>query len=171
MGILKESLSKLAKMYQDEIQRRIIQEDLVDKGGLRDSITHNVTNDGFSISSDKNYAYLLGANGYLKRFNRPPAQKPAEWARSKGIRPLFRDSKGRFKKIDRHSYRRLGFALAKSIDEKGTVKRYGYRGSRIIPQVNQLLEGKLSGEITEAYKLELVQGMKQTFKFENIKIE
>lgn len=55
--------------------------------------------------------------------------------------------------------------------KNGSVKRFGYRGSRIIQRVNQKLEGKVSGEIMEAYRLDLIQGMKQQFKFDNIKVE
>lgn len=177
MSKLKEALSNLAKEYKEEIQRRIVEEDLVDKGNLKNSIRFEMTDDGFSLLSDEKYAYILGANGYLKQWGRPPAQKLAEWAKRKGIRP--RSKKGRFTKITEKSYLSLGFALSRSINGEGkrnkgangTVKRFGYRGSRIIQKVNQQLEGKLKGEITEAYKLDLIQGMKQDFKFDNIKIQ
>ena len=171
MGKLKETLKNLAKEYQTEIQRLIVQEELVSTGRLKGSIEYKMTEDGFEVSSDENYANLLGSNGYLKKWKRPPHEKLAEWARRKGMRPLMRDRKGRFKKASKDGFKRLGFALAKSIDRNGTVKRYGYRGSRIIQRVNQKLEGKVSGEIMEAYKLDLIQGMKQQFKFDNIKVE
>lgn len=179
MSKLKEALSNLAREYKEEIQRRIVQEDLVDKGDLERSIRDEVSDNGFSLISDEKYAYILGSNGYLKKWRRPPAQELAEWARRKGMRPMMRDSKGRFKKVTKDSYLRLGFALANSIDGKGdknrgrngTAKRFGYRGSRIIQKVNQQMEGKLSGVIMEAYKLDLIQGMKQDFKFDNIKIQ
>ena len=171
MGKLKETLKNLATEYQTEIQRLIVQEELVSSGSLKKSIEYKMTDDGFNIESDSEYAYLLGSNGYLKRWRRPPHEKLAEWAKRKGMRPLMRDRRGRFKKASKDGFKRLGFALAKSIDINGTVKRYGYRGSRIIQRVNQKLEGKVSGEIMEAYKLDLIQGMKQQFKFDNIKVE
>ena len=171
MGKLKEVLSDLAKDYKEAIQRLIVQEELVDKGDLKNSIRFEVTDNGFSITSDEKYAHLLGSNGYLKRWSRPPAQKLAEWAKRKGMRPLLRDSKGRFKKMTDRSFLSLGYALAKSIDKEGTIERFNYRGSRIIQRVNQQMEGKLAGEITEAYRLELIEGMKQTFEFDNIKIQ
>ena len=171
MGKLKETLKNLAKEYQTEIQRLIAQEELVGTGKLKKSIEYKMTEDGFEVSSDENYAYLLGSNGYLKRWRRPPHEKLAEWAKRKGMRPLMRDRRGRFKKASKDGFKRLGFALAKSIDRNGTVKRYGGRGSRIIQRVNQKLEGKVSGEIMEAYRLDLIQGMKQQFKFDNIKVE
>ena len=171
MGKLKEVLSDLAKDYKEAIQRLIVQEELVDKGDLKNSIRFEVTDTGFSITSDKKYAHLLGSNGYLKRWSKPPAQKLAEWAKRKGMRPLLRDSKGRFKKMTDRSFLSLGYALAKSIDKEGTIERFNYRGSRIIQRVNQEMEGKLAGEITEAYRLELIEGMKQTFEFDNIKIQ
>lgn len=171
MSKLKDTLSKLAKEYQESIQSEIQKEDLVSKGDLKNSITYEMTKDGFIIKSDEKYAYILGSNGYLKKWDKPPANKLAEWAKRKRMRPLFRDSRGRFKKLTESSYLSLGFALAKSINKNGTVKRYGYRGSRIIQKVNMRLEGKVEGEITEAFELDLVQGMKQDFKFDNIKIQ
>lgn len=66
MGKLKETLKNLAKEYQTEIQRLIVQEKLVDKGDLKNSIKYKVTEDGFSIESDEKHAYILGSNGYLK---------------------------------------------------------------------------------------------------------
>ena len=183
MGKLKEALQNLAKEYQTEIQRLIVQEKLVDKGDLKNSIKYKVSDDGFNIESDEKYAYILGSNGYLKSWRHVDlddgVDKLADWARRKGMRPLMRNRKGRFRKITRHSWRQLGFVLARSISGKGkkrkspngSIERFGYRGSRIIQRVNQKLEGKVSGEIMEAYRLDLIQGMKQQFKFDNIKVE
>lgn len=183
MGKLKETLRNLAKEYQTEIQRLIVEEKLVDRGSLKNSIKYDVSDDGFSIKSDEKHAYLLGSSGYLKKWGHvnidSGADRLGEWARRKGMQPLMRDKKGRFRKVTRHSWSQLGFLLARSISGKGkkkvapngSVERFGYRGSRIIQRVNQKLEGKVSGEIMEAYKLDLIQGMKQEFKFDNIKIQ
>ena len=177
MGKLKEVLSDLAKDYKEAIQRLIIQEELVDKGDLKNSIKFEVTDNGFSITSDEKYAYILGSNGYLKRWRRPSIPKLAEWVKRKGIRP--RGKNGRFKKITDKTYLSTAFAIARSMNgegnknvgKNGSIKRFGYRGSRIIQRVNQQMEGKLAVEITEAYRLELIEGMKQTFEFDNIKIQ
>ena len=177
MGKLKEALQNLAKEYQTEIQRLIVQEKLVDKGDLKNSIKYKVSDDGFNIESDEKYAYILGSNGYLKTWKRPSIPKITEWVKRKGIRP--RSSKGRFRKITEKSYLSTAFAIARAMNgegkrnagKNGSIKRFGYRGSRIIQRVNQKLEGKVSGEIMEAYRLDLIQGMKQQFKFDNIKVE
>jgi hypothetical protein len=171
MSRLKETLSKLAKEYQERIQRSIQDEDLTATGSLKKSIRVEEQEDGFSILSDEKYANLLGNFGYLKTWGKPSPYNLAQWAKTKGMRPMLRDKRGRFRKITEKSYLSLGFALAKSIDKKGTIKRYGYKGSRIIYNVNKEMEGKVSGEITEAFKLDLVNGMKQDFKFDNLKIE
>ena len=164
---LKRTLTDLAKEYQDNIQRRIAQEELVATGALKNSINTEVVEDGFSITSDKKYSHLLGNFGYLKSWRRPSANKLAEWAKIKGMKPLLRDSKGRFRKITDKSYLSLGFILANSIDKKGTAKRFSYRGSRIIYDTNREMESKMKGEITEAFKLDLIDGMRQDFKFDN----
>lgn len=178
MGKLKETLRNLAKEYQTEIQRLIVREKLIDKGNLKESIKYELTDDGFNIESDEKYAYILGSNGYLKTWRRPNVRNLLEWVKRKGIRP--RSKKGRFRKITESSQLATAIAISKSMNGEGTktlgrkngsVKRFGYRGSRIIQRVNQKLEGKVSGEIMEAYRLDLIQGMKQQFKFDNIKVE
>jgi len=157
---LKKTFTDLAKEYKENIQRRIAQKELVATGALKDSINVEVVEDGFSITSNKKYAHLLGNFGYLKSWRKPNPFKLAEWAKMKRMQP--RDRKGRF-----GSYKTMGFILANSIDKKGTAKRFGYRGSRIIYDTNREMESKMKGEIAEAFKLDLMDGMRQDFKFDN----
>jgi hypothetical protein len=157
---LKKTFTDLAKEYKENMQRRIAQKELVDTGALKDSINVEVVEDGFSITSNKKYAHLLGNFGYLKSWRKPNPFKLAEWAKMKRMQP--RDRKGRF-----GSYKTMGFILANSIDKKGTAKRFGYRGSRIIYDTNREMESKMKGEIAEAFKLDLMDGMRQDFKFDN----
>ena len=64
MSKLKEVLSKLAKDYQENIQRQIVIEKLKSSGNLRNSIQSELTKDGFTITSNAINAYLLGDKGY-----------------------------------------------------------------------------------------------------------
>tara|TARA_R110002050_G_scaffold68262_1_gene148123 strand:+ start:1321 stop:1812 length:492 start_codon:yes stop_codon:yes gene_type:complete len=157
---LKKTFIELAKEYKEKMQGRIAQKELVSTGALKDSIKTEVAEDGFSIVSDKKYAHLLGNFGYLKSWRKPNPFKLAEWAKMKRMQP--RDRKGRF-----GSYKTMGFILANSINKKGTAKRFGYRGSRIIYDTNREMESKMKGEISEAFKLDLMNGMRQDFKFDN----
>jgi hypothetical protein len=162
---LKKTFTDLAKEYKENIQRRIAQKELVDTGALKDSINVEVVEDGFSITSNKKYAHLLGNFGYLKSWRKPNPFNLAEWAERK--RMQLRGRKGRFMSMSKANYKTLGFILANSIDKKGTAKRFGYRGSRIIYDTNREMESKMKGEIAEAFKLDLMDGMRQDFKFDN----
>mgnify|MGYP003657260064 CR=1 FL=1 len=162
---LKKTFIELAKEYKEKMQGRIAQKELVSTGALKDSIKTEVAEDGFSIVSDKKYAHLLGNFGYLKSWRKPNPFRLAEWAERK--RMQLRGRKGRFMSMSKANYKTLGFILANSIDKKGTAKRFGYRGSRIIYDTNREMESKMKGEISEAFKLDLMNGMRQDFKFDN----
>ena len=179
MGKLKEALSKLAEDYQMAMQRQIAAERMVASGKLQKSIDYKVTEDGFTIESDQEYSYLLGDDGFEGNKSRSKdnsrIQRIEDWIRKRGIRPTERLSGNRrkFKKINnrRKEMRNLAFMISRSINQKGTIKRFGYKGSNIIKKVNDRMKSKGYDMIMEAYRLDLIQGMKQQFKFDNIKVE
>ena len=57
------------------------------------------------------------------------------------------------------------------MNRKGSIKRYGYKGSKIIDTVYQMEKDKTEDEIALAIQEDLVQGIKADFKFDNIKIQ
>lgn len=180
MGKLKETLKNLAEDYQSAVMRRIATEKMVASGKLRKSIDYKVTDDGFVIESDSEYSYLLGEEGYQANKSRSKdngkIDRLKSWAKKRGFRPFTTvKSTGmrRFSKIknkDRY-WDRVAFMLRASMQKKGTIKRFGYKGSNIIKKVNTEMKAKTSDMIMEAYRLDLIQGMKQQFKFDNIKVE
>ena len=179
MGNLSKALKSLAEDYQMAIMRQISAEKLNASGSLRKSIEYKVTDNGFTIESDKEYAYLLGDDGF--KANKPRSRdnnrikRIEEWIRKKGIRPteILSGNRRKFKKINnkRKEMRSLAFMISRSINQNGTIKRYGYKGSGILQKVNDRMKSKGFDMITEAYKLDLINGMKQEFKFDNIKVE
>lgn len=181
MGKLKDTLSKLAKEYQQKIQRQIVIEKLNASGELRDSIKSELTKDGFTISSDAVNAYLLGDKGYrpkrtsTRQEKKEKLERIKSWMRSKGIRPYTKlDSGGiKFKKLKNaeKQYDQAAFFINRSMNRKGSIKRYGYKGSKIIDTVYQMEKDKTEDEIALAIKEDLVQGIKADFKFDNIKIQ
>jgi len=68
-----------------------------------------------------------------KRGKRPPIKSIEEWITAKGI-PV-RKSKGESKLSVMERRRGMAFAIARSIGAKGTVKRFGYKGSGFIREV------------------------------------
>lgn len=173
MSKLSEVLAKLSKKYVLDLQREILAEDLNASGKLVKSIQAELTPDGFEVSSDVVYSYLLTDKGYRsnKVGGKDKFDRLGEWARKKGMQPLLRDKKGRFKKVDKNSYRRLGFLLARSMAEKGTIKRYGYKGSNILNKVSEMNQTETTELIVEALKIDIIDGIKADIKLNNIKIQ
>lgn len=177
MSKLKETLKKLSQIYKEEVVKGIVAKDMVASGKLKNSIQTELQENGFSLSSDEIYGYLLGDDGFRPKRKGSKEDRIAkwdrlgEWARKKGMRPLLRKSNGRFRKLNHKSYRRLGFILSKSINEKGTIERFGYRGSQVISDTIQKLQATSEDVIVEAFKDDIVTIIKEDFKFDNIKIQ
>ena len=177
MAKLKEALGKLAEDYKKEFEREIVAKEMVASGKLKKSLQVKLEKEGFSISSDEIHSYLLGDRGYRPTRTGSKADKEAkwdrlgEWAKSKGMQPLLRDKKGRFKKVTKDSYRRLGFLLSRSLNEKGSIERFNYKGSNVISSVVDKLSKKSEDVIVEAFEEEIVAMIKEDFKFDNIKIQ
>lgn len=179
MSKLKETLSKLAEDYKFAIQRQIAVEKLQASGKLRQSITKELTDSGFSITSDEVHAYLLTDKGYRGNktsVDRTKIDRLREWARKKGFRK-FETIKStgmrRFAKVsNKDSYwNGIAYAIRKKQQEHGTIKRYGYKGSDILQTVYDLQKVKIESDISLAVREDIVNGIKADFKFENIKIQ
>jgi len=181
MGKLKETLSKLAKDYKEKIQRQISIEKLTASGKLKDSIRLELNEQGFSITSDAVNAYLLTDKGYKPKRSSSREEKKEKlerikkWMRSKGIRPYRKLSNGgvKFSKLknEEKQYDQAAFFINRSMNRKGSIKRYGYKGSNILRTVLDMNRDKTEQEITLAIRQDIIDSMKADFKFDNIKIQ
>ena len=177
MSKLKETLKTLSQIYKEELVKGIVAKDMVASGKLKNSIQVELQENGFSLSSDEIYGYLLGEDGFRpkrkggKQDRIDKWDRLGEWARRKGMRPLLRTSKGRFRKLNDKSYRRLGFILSRSINEKGTIERFGYKGSQVISDTVDKLRATSEDVIIEAFREDIITMIKEDFKFDNIKIQ
>lgn len=90
---------------------------------------------------------------------RPKAAKKAKTLKNKTVRKSFKE-----RSIDA-GVKSLAFAIAKTIEKKGTIKRFGYKGSKFISEV--LLDGritKLEEEIAEKIGLQIVVDITEALK-------
>ena len=178
MGKLKEALESLAKDYQMTIWREMSANKLNASGRLKDSIKYDVSEDGFTIESKEFHSFLLGEDG-RRRGTQPSTDVILSWMKSKGIRPIRRLKGGvKFSRMNtdkRSAEKSAAFAIAKSIKSNGTIKRFlqkhGTGGSNIIKDATERMVAKGYEPIMDAYKQDLVEKMKQEFKFDNIKIQ
>lgn len=181
MSKLSEVLAKMSKEYLDAIKRQILVEKLNASGELARSIREELTADGFTISSDAINAYLLTDKGYRPKRAGDRAEKKEklerikDWMRSKGIRPYRNLSSGgvRFKKLKNpeKQYDQAAFFINRSMNRRGSIKRYGYKGSEILNTVHEMQSKKLEEEITTAMREDIINGIKADIKLNNIKIQ
>lgn len=138
--------------------------------------------DGFSASGklDKSFGYKLVADeiqifseeyagalsdGITKKFspNREMVDRLVDWMKSKNMRPLARDKKGRFKKVTEKSYKSVAFVIAKSIGRKGISKRFNYNGSGFIERVVMEQKEIVKQIIEEAFKKDAINELRNKY--------
>ena len=88
----------------------------------------------------------------------------AAWAKRKGMRPLLRDKKGRFKKLTDKSYKSLGYLLARSIAKKGISKRFGYKGSGFVDRVVDEQKQTIKDTLLRAFQQDIANDLKNRLK-------
>jgi hypothetical protein len=101
----------------------------------------------------------------------PSVDRIEEWMKGKGIKPskLKQATTGKRVKVSQSTYekahRSMAWAIAKNIAKKGTIKRFGYKGSKFLSDV--LTDGrvdKLEETLTEVLgakiEIELTNSLK-----------
>lgn len=162
-----KALSRLGHLYLPIVKRKMEEEGLIASGALSNSMNYEVVNNALEIS-------MLRHGGAVEGGSSPSSKSPSkdfvyriiEWARYKGMRPNVRDSKGRFKKLTSTSYKKMGWAIAKGILERGTIKRYNYQGSRIFSETYEELIPKFGEDILEAYGFDIENELRIILKIE-----
>jgi len=125
----------------------------------RDSIRYKSTKDELEILSDLSLKYVDEG--------RPAGAAPSlsaieAWAKAKGIKP--KDGSGKFVAVNDRSMFWMAKNIAKSISEKGTIKRFGYKGSGIIDFVYQNNKEAMLDDIFAAYGRDIEEVIKDIVK-------
>lgn len=124
-----------AQMITDDL-RRSLQEK---KGTASRDLLQSLEASRVTQTGDLVEAKIVGSEHWKyfeygrKRGKRPPIKSIEEWITAKGI-PV-RKSKGESKLSVMERRRGMAFAIARSIGAKGTVKRFGYKGSGFVREV------------------------------------
>lgn len=124
-----------AQMITDDL-RRSLQEK---KGTASRDLLQSLEASRVTQTGDLVEAKIVGSEHWKyfeygrKRGKRPPVKSIEEWITAKGI-PV-RKSKGESKLSVMERRRGMAFAIARSIGQRGTIKRFGYQGSGFIKEV------------------------------------
>jgi hypothetical protein len=154
---LKTEMRRYGRMLAEKYKAQLKIDKTHATGQTYDSISSEVTDTGKGVSIDIIADRTLEAidTGRPAGGARPPSwSQILIWAHKKGIRP--RDQKtGRFLSPEFMNMKRMSIAIAKGIQKKGTIKRYGYQGSGIIDFVFSRLRGELEEAMDAAFQKDI----------------
>lgn len=103
----------------------------------------------------RGYEILQIINRGAKEFKQtPPSKAIMTWMDSKNIKP--RDTKtGKFVKANEKNKRRSAFLIARSIKNKGLIKRFNYGGAEIVEKSFQYTEKKFDKIVIDVLAKEM----------------
>jgi hypothetical protein len=148
--LTKKAMLRLGKLLVSKYKERLEADDTVATGKLKDSFKYKMTGlgtniIGFEVLAAK-YAKIIDEG--RKPGKRNPGIRPImEWMKAKGIKP------NRGTKVK--DYKEAASSIAKFIGEKGTIKRFGYKGSNYLSIVAEQYGGPGVITILEAYEQDL----------------
>ena len=154
---LKKALGNIGKLIVGKIKADIKRKNVDATGGFSKSIKVEVADNIISVYSDK---AIADYGSYVEGGSKPSSKHPfstkkiegiRKWIAAKGIRPRPRGKDGRFIKVKDYHYKGLPFAIARSVSEKGTVKRFGYKGSRVFETAFNEVRNEVGSKITDAF--------------------
>lgn len=150
--MLKEKLDALFDKYGKSIIKRMIQKmnqlDLNASGAAAKSLKYEKLPDGLIITG-KDYFEQID-KGRRPNNTRPPMQ------------PLFQWVQRRMAVEDIKEARRVAFAVQQTIAEKGTIKRFGYKGADILDFIIKTeIKNKFQPEAIKVVKDELIREAKR----------
>jgi len=160
---LKKALKEVGKLIKKNLKMEAREDNLRASGKLDSSFRYRVVANELQMFGEE-YANALskgistGSSGKKDEFEKMQ-RNLIKWAKIKGMQPLMRTKKGRFRKNSPHAWRQLGYVLARSIRKKGLIKRFGYKGSGFIERVKEQTKGQIKSIITEAYKKDILASL------------
>lgn len=158
--------------YQNEFKRILKAEissgDHIATGKMMNSIETEVVVNGQSLQ------VILKISDYSRYVEEgrssgkwPPRDKIENWIVVKGITPRP-DSSGKIPTI-----KSLAFLISRAIGQKGTIKKYGYQGSKMIAQTSEqvnrkyvpLIQNALQEDFDNMFSVQILKSIEEMIKF------
>jgi len=132
---IRQLLRKYGKDFTDVLRREIRVNRLVASGRSLRSITFNTV--GLNLNIYYNEAIAIQNDGINKK-RIPDSTLILQWMRDKNIRPRASRTSGNnsFTKNSERNLKASAWLIAKAIGERGTIKRFGYRGSNVLDHLS-----------------------------------
>lgn len=115
-------------------------------GDTENSLNYIVSSGKLEILADESLEYIDRGR---RPGDAPPISEILRWAESKNIKP--RGKGGSFIKVSDKSLFWMAGNISNAIRDKGTIKRFGYKGSGIIDFVYQNQKDEMLNNIFSAY--------------------
>lgn len=134
-SVLGDAMVFVAQTIIDKLKLSAREKQVKATGNLIQSIKAdfpNVTPQGITIGIEMADYYQWVEDGRGKG-KRPPIASIQQWISAKGIQ--VRQSKGESKQSVLDSRKSMAIAIARKIHSKGTIKRFGYKGSNFMSDV------------------------------------
>ena len=155
---LRAELKRYGRLYKQKFKSEIKKDNTNASGNLYRSVN-------YVPDFNNNYSEIsLVANKYIEQISEgrrigvtPSSTKILEWAKQKNITP----EKGT---ASDSNMKRMAFAIARSINVHGMIKRYGFKGTGIIDTVYNSLSKEMEIDIIKAYELDLNEAIKKQVK-------
>lgn len=155
---LENVLNKYAKAYTQKLKDKLKSDRTNASGRLVNSIKPEMLENGFAILGKR---YIEQISEGRKKGKMPPwsprDNSILNWVKTKNIVPRNGSS-------SLGNMKRLAFVIARSIGRRGTIARFGYRGTNIIDFVHKELGEQMGQEIFEAYKIDLEKILNKQIK-------
>lgn len=123
---LRAVFGKYGKQMVMSVQDRIIRDNTNASGDALRSLSYEISDTTIDIIGNKYIEALDKGRGKGK--TRPPVYSILQWIQSRGIKQ-YSSTKRKMKDRD------LAYVIARKIGEKGTLKRYGNKGTNLLDYV------------------------------------
>ena len=171
---LVNKLNKIAEEFKVRLQRTARIDKTLATGKFANSFNTKVKDDSIEITSSVDYAGAVvdGASPARSSAGWESKKRNIEsWIKAKGIRP-YRRLKGGIKfaktsTLRNSAYKSMVFAIMQSTSQRGTIKRFGYKGSNLFERVYKEIETKIGVDITEAYAEDLRIELRKIIQINN----
>ena len=171
---LVDKLNKIAEEFKVRLQRGARLDKTVATGKFANSFDAKVKDDSIEITSNASYAEYVVDGTFPSNSNIGWEKKKKSiesWIKAKGIRPYRKLKSGyKFAKtstLKDSAYKSAVFAIMRSTSERGTIKRFGYKGSNLFERVYKEIEDKIGVDITEAYAEDLRTELRKIININN----
>ncbi len=124
---LKLLVDKYGKRAVNDLKAKLVSDRTHASGDTLNSISYSIKGGNIVIEFDPSINILDEGLNAGQRISESGSQGIIRWMKSKGIRPRF--AKGT---ITERDYKASAFLIARAIRARGTIQRFGYKGSDIL---------------------------------------